>query len=1113
MRTKNLIAIIIFLNCFNICAQTIPQQYPGLQGYLASYSSTPPAEYNLGLGFYSAVWSLTPEPIAGFQIGLPGTWLIPDNTDNDTQPLCPIGTIARDNWPERGPTYEDVFQTIEGGLGYWVGNRFHYGPPKYSMNSTPNCYTDQVASPGWPFFGSSSPLPDDVLGIAQLSNRLIIPPDGLPFEGEPNGEFLGYSYLSLPLTDYKTSPHIIGNHNWTLFLNAENFKGALAFFVPEVWTKVSVGQDFGEGRGLDSKPSRIGGSGGTMEINSVPYMSEEIDGTVYTKIPEIQFPVDANNKTVLVRDLAYYSQDAIYEDILNWKNGISTIPSGTFNSNGVYLPNMFTSSVNYTQDGEVINGINEMVQPTIFSDQSFGLSWDDPGIDAMAKFPRYFRDDGATRTAITEAELPQGSQLLNASFSTPNTNQFVYKAEIVGAWDSPASEPYNLELVDGSMLTYRWYRFIDQPVFRQYNWTQQERNDLQFLVEQMHQNWTIEQEYMHPISDGELVSFDSNLIVTPPIGLEYGYVPIATRQSSIDNIDCDNFNITMQVDTIGNLADSTLKATISVNGLPEAYLLHWSTDDYGSSIDLVEHTYHVMATYNNCRFYHYSPPYANAATGLSTNSFFANWEAVPGAMGYTITLAKDQDFNQIITGWDSFVLGNINQLEVPIQNGTTEYYYRLRTMGFDGEMSSFSNTIYFNTNNPGCTIDIEVLVNNVSDNTTNDGSASITVFGGMGSYSVLWSSGSTLTEIENLSTGTYHVMVTDSFGCSVTKLFEIGLPIGSNSLGNRVWYDTNHNGIDDFGESGIAGVNVALWKDNNNDGNPEAWQGYVTTDSDGYYMFTDLSPGIYQVFVWEIDNWGQGQALYGMRNTIGEYDPNNDIDNDDNGQIASEIQALNDQNIICKPIILSQIGEPLLDGDREDLNIDYDPSGNMTIDFGFYPIDDDCPKIDFIISGSEMVCENASDGYLNVNVASGAAPYTFVWGSGNNGSEITDLPAGVYHVTVADVNGCISSLGSYTIDTATPEECILLSIEQTNVINTEVSIYPNPFTKTLTINNTSNKKLNYKITSIIGKTIKEGAILEGLSKLNIPGNSSGIYILNLFDSQKKSYAKLKLFKL
>ena len=107
--------------------------------------------------------------------------------------------IAR-TWPERGPTWDSVFQTIEGGLGYWAGNHFRYGPPKFSMNATPQCYDYEVGSPGWSFFYSNEALPDNRLGIAQLSNRLLIPPDALPFQGQPNGEFLGYSWMALPFT-------------------------------------------------------------------------------------------------------------------------------------------------------------------------------------------------------------------------------------------------------------------------------------------------------------------------------------------------------------------------------------------------------------------------------------------------------------------------------------------------------------------------------------------------------------------------------------------------------------------------------------------------------------------------------------------------------------------------------------------------------------------------------------------------------------------------------------------------------------------------------------------------------------------------------------------------
>jgi len=131
-------------------AQQAPKQLSsGLHGYIG-YQASPPAdrsEYSMGMGFYSAAWSLIDQPLANFQIGLASGWIQPDNRDNKDQPLAPEGTLAR-TWEERGPTWSSVFQTVEGGLGYWARSRFRYGPPKFSMNGTPQCYDYEVGSPG-----------------------------------------------------------------------------------------------------------------------------------------------------------------------------------------------------------------------------------------------------------------------------------------------------------------------------------------------------------------------------------------------------------------------------------------------------------------------------------------------------------------------------------------------------------------------------------------------------------------------------------------------------------------------------------------------------------------------------------------------------------------------------------------------------------------------------------------------------------------------------------------------------------------------------------------------------------------------------------------------------
>jgi hypothetical protein len=44
--------------------------------------------------------------------------------------------------------------------------------------------------------------------------------------------------------------------------------------------------------------------------------------------------------------------------------------------------------------------------------------------------------------------------------------------------------------------------------------------------------WPTDRDYMAPPTRGKLVSFDPALIVTPPKGLEAGYVPMVTRQAA-----------------------------------------------------------------------------------------------------------------------------------------------------------------------------------------------------------------------------------------------------------------------------------------------------------------------------------------------------------------------------------------------------------------------------------------------------------------------------------------------------------------------------------------------------------------------------------------------------
>jgi hypothetical protein len=514
------------------------QRGRGLHGYIGYSATQPPdrAEYGMGMGFYSAAWTLSDQPLEHFQIGLASGWIVPDNSDNEDQPLAPVGTLARDNWPERGPTWDSVFQTVEGGLGYWRGNRFRYGPPKFSMNGTPQCYDYEVGSPGWSFFYDTEALPDHRLGIAQLSNRLLIPPDALPFEGEPQGQFLGYTYMALPFTAPVPSREgraPTGDLAWTCFLSSANFKGPIAYYIPETWSKIGDLFDypFIHGRGLDARPGRMGG--GAMEINTVPQLvAEDAQGNGYSKIPTLRFPIDERGRAVLVQDVTYYSRAALYDDFLAWREG-GPAPSGRFDLDGAYVARLSTRTPGFAQDGLPLEGVDTTFDTQVFADNTWGLLWKDGGHAPRGQFPQYYRHVDGARAAIPPDEVPVETGLREGEFQLAEKGA-PFTSPQSGAWTTPgaAHGPHQVALCDGSLVTYSWFRFVDQPSFQQYAWSEEKRAKLQALVEEIHRTWPIDRDYMPAPTTGELVALDPALLVTPPEGMQAGYFPIVTRQEA-----------------------------------------------------------------------------------------------------------------------------------------------------------------------------------------------------------------------------------------------------------------------------------------------------------------------------------------------------------------------------------------------------------------------------------------------------------------------------------------------------------------------------------------------------------------------------------------------------
>jgi hypothetical protein len=280
----------------------------------------------------------------------------------------------------------------------------------------------------------------------------------------------------------------------------------------------------------------------------------------------------------------------------------------------------------------------------------------------------------------------------------------------------------------------------------------------------------------------------------------------------------------------------------------------------------------------------------------------------------------------------------------------------------------------------------------------NDGSASVAVSGGTGTYAYAWSpSGGTSATATGLTAGLYTVNVTDVNGCSTSTNFTITEPTAlvatSSGQANVTCYGLN-DGSASVAVSGGTGAYTYIWTPGNPAGGTTATATglsagtYAVSVSDANGCSTSLFYTITQNSEIEVQlgqltnvscfNGNDGALSVQATGGTGGYSYlwNNGTGNTLTGLSAGTYQVTVNDNSLCSVSESFIVSQPTL------LTVAIQPS-------------------------LSIVCFGQSNATASATASGGTSGYAYVWSpNGANTNTISNIGAGTYSVQVTDANGC-----------------------------------------------------------------------------------------------------------
>jgi gliding motility-associated-like protein len=408
----------------------------------------------------------------------------------------------------------------------------------------------------------------------------------------------------------------------------------------------------------------------------------------------------------------------------------------------------------------------------------------------------------------------------------------------------------------------------------------------------------------------------------------------------------------------------------------------------------------------------------SSASGLTAGTYFATVTDAAGCLEVLILEVEEIISLRALVNTTDANCGLANgSATVAVSGGTAPYTYAWSNGATAANTSNLAAGIYFLTitDANGCSTQTSVPVANISgpaitiDNVTNltcanssTGAVDVSVAGGVGPYTYLWSNGAITQDLTNLPSGPFSLTVTDAAGCQASTLVRLSAPTAIVVIteGTDVSCNTANDGSTHTVVSGGVGSYTYAWSNGatTSDLSALAAGTYTLTVTDGNGCSVSTPVVITQPDVLTVTANPTGVACNGnadgtvTSSVVGGTAPY--TYQWSNGATTADLTALTAG--------LYSVTVTDANGCTATVSATVNITDALVINLGI----------------TNATCGD-SNGAIDASVSGGSAPYTYTWSNGSSGNSLSGLAAGSYGLTVTDANGCSATANAAVSSTST----------------------------------------------------------------------------------------------